>query len=83
MGSSGSCPVCGVKEETTMHILRDCQGVRGAWLLIVDMNRNTHFFVSDLHDWMSDNMKLREWFAWSMLEHYVWVNNLWYLASSK
>lgn len=46
MGTSYMCPVCGVEEETSLHILHDCTHVRCAWVQIIDSNVWNLFFRS-------------------------------------
>lgn len=77
MTDSALCPLCGIEEENTMHILRDCVcGVKGVWISSVHGGPRGNFFSASLKQWLHTNLQMRN-DAWKgagkRMEPLVWV----------
>lgn len=52
-----SCRKCGMGEETTIHLLWDCEAAKRIWEQLVPAKHHTTFFTLQLLDWMTLNLK--------------------------
>lgn len=71
LNTSAECPFECQREETIIHILRDCEVARNVWIKLIHANNRLSFFSSPLQVWLKDNMekevsfgKIRR-FTWS------------------
>ncbi|RYR46846.1 hypothetical protein Ahy_A07g032688 [Arachis hypogaea] len=48
MTNIANCPRCNAEEETTIHVLRDCQFARKVWSSLVPQDHLSEFFNTDL-----------------------------------
>ncbi|KAJ8450543.1 hypothetical protein Cgig2_020180 [Carnegiea gigantea] len=52
-----SCKKCGMEEESTLHLLRDCEAATRIWKQLVLVKYHATFFTLQLRDWMMLNLK--------------------------
>lgn len=50
--NNAECPFECLREENTLHILRDCEIARNVWIEIIKPNHLVSFFCSDLQVWL-------------------------------
>ncbi|CAJ2662636.1 unnamed protein product [Trifolium pratense] len=50
------CNYCGNVEETTIHVLRDCNLVNKFWLQVVPLEDRNTFFMENLQQWIYSNL---------------------------
>jgi hypothetical protein len=50
------CDFCGDKEETILHVFRDCPKAMDIWGSMVPLSNRGDFFMSDLQDLISFNL---------------------------
>ncbi|XP_050222391.1 uncharacterized protein LOC126672484 [Mercurialis annua] len=83
--SSKICPRCGIEEETQLHPLKDCEGVRCLWLLSQLNMRVALFPYRTVCDWLSQMFKLLKdddimifilslWTLWTECNNIVFMN---------
>lgn len=71
---NSECPCC-FREETELHLLRDCSIIKEVWKALFGNNFSPSFFTTnDLHDWILVNIKTKNdyctlfvyilWFTW-------------------
>jgi hypothetical protein len=78
---SATCDYCRDCNETTLHVLRDCQLIRPLWICLVDINLRHQFFNCDTNDWIAMNVANRgsksshdDWSCvWAMACHLAWT----------
>jgi hypothetical protein len=58
------CVYCGDVEETTLHVLRDCQKAKELWYQLIPGQSRGVFFMRDLHDWCYLNIKNTAQWSW-------------------
>ncbi|KAE8681177.1 hypothetical protein F3Y22_tig00111342pilonHSYRG00267 [Hibiscus syriacus] len=51
-----ACSLCGFHEETTLHVLRDCQAVKTIWSQLLSVGLVHSFFTNSLDDWIRTNL---------------------------
>ncbi|XP_057760081.1 uncharacterized protein LOC130980412 [Arachis stenosperma] len=59
MTNIANCPRCNAEEETTIHILRDCQFAKKVWSSLVPQDHLSEFFNTDLPEWILINLSQR------------------------
>jgi ribonuclease HI len=75
------CNYCGVVEETSLHVMRDCALVTPFWLQVVSLEDRSLFFMEDIQAWISLNLKKgklngrgSEWCDfWATACHSLWM----------
>ncbi|GAB2237143.1 hypothetical protein Droror1_Dr00027025 [Drosera rotundifolia] len=55
--SSSTCTLCGLKEKTTVHLLRDCIHAERVWDGLVQQHLQPQFFNLNLHAWLDSNLR--------------------------
>lgn len=66
---SALCPVCGLEDETMIHLFRDCGRIKDTWLLIFQGLIDANFFLQDGMTWLENNLKdqtLVDGIAWNV-----------------
>lgn len=56
VGISPLCSICGREDETTIHVLRDCDYAIQVWLHLVPFHFIIDFFTFDCRDWIFNNL---------------------------
>lgn len=56
LSTSGGCQVCKSRDETIIHILRDCPAMEGVWRRIVPLRKRQEFFAQSLLEWIYSNL---------------------------
>jgi len=59
VGISPTCPCCGSEDETTLHVLRDCNYATQVWIRLVPSDCITDFFSFDCRNWVFTNHNKR------------------------
>lgn len=67
---SGECPFECQREETILHILRDCEIAREVWTPLVHFTNRFAFFSSSLQVWLQENMTNA--FGFGKTKKYAW-----------
>ncbi|KAK9025445.1 hypothetical protein V6N11_038312 [Hibiscus sabdariffa] len=52
-----SCPICHVNEETTLHVLRDCNIISQSRLKIIPPSLLNDFFTFPISEWLKQNLE--------------------------
>lgn len=85
VSESEECPFECHSEETTIHILRDCEIARHVWPTFVDTNARFSFFGSNLQVWlrmtMTRNVGLPRYKNWQW--HQVFCIVCWFLWKNR
>lgn len=55
---NGLCPLCNQKEETILHMVRDCEVISQIWLFLSENSLPQMFSVEDTRLWISQNLKM-------------------------
>lgn len=77
MATSGLCPLCGRHEESTLHILRDCDLVQVVWNKCLGGAIVQGFFSDDLITWLKKNLTNTSLDVWGSKWSLVFGNLLW------
>lgn len=69
--NSKLCPICESADESQLHAIRDCVGVKSVWMEILPRSLQTNFFHhSNIADWLVENLccksRLGNWANWSL-----------------
>ncbi|CAJ2650297.1 unnamed protein product [Trifolium pratense] len=79
--SHAMCEYCGDKEETTLHVMRDCPKAREVWTYVVPLSLRGIFFMGDLQHWIGFNLNSNsqrrgreDWSDfWALSCHCLWM----------
>jgi ribonuclease HI len=75
------CVHCGNKEETALHVMRDCPIAKEVWTGAITLQDRGLFFIGDFKHWISVNLNnMIHWSGrgawcelWSMSCYYLWT----------
>lgn len=56
MGATRVCQFCRGREETILHVLRDCPSIAGIWERVVPRRWRQDFFAGPLLGWLYGNL---------------------------
>lgn len=78
IGQNATYLVCHHNTKDILHVLRDCQIAKEVWLSIVPKNRQSHFFLGNLLEWVGQNLKKPRTGAKSRgpLDHPLWLDSM-------
>ncbi|KAE8666141.1 hypothetical protein F3Y22_tig00112507pilonHSYRG00062 [Hibiscus syriacus] len=57
------CQICGLANENTLYVLRDCQHSVALWQLIIRKQPLPNFFTTNASDWITMNLESNSLFA--------------------
>ena len=78
-GISPLCSRCGREDETTIHVLRDCDYAIQVWLRLVLSYFITDFFTFDCRDWIFNNLGKRGICATTKNWKTIFMTSCWFL----
>ena len=82
LNSPPTCPRCGIEDETIIHMLHDCCGVKSLWESLVRPNKWNTFFGVQLHEWillgLTTNIGMQSGTQWDLIFGFtiwlIWLN---------
>ncbi|CAN1162506.1 Putative ribonuclease H protein At1g65750 [Linum perenne] len=74
MGGDGLCSWCGLEEETSLHVLRDCEFAKETWESIGGFNLDGDNWQRDLMCWFNAGLGSEDWMGkdWELHVRHVY-----------
>lgn len=71
LDASATCPICGVEDETVLHMVRDCTRMKLVWKALLGASvPQVSFFADDLSKWLDSNLmsiEFKRGFRWPLI----------------